>query len=120
MQPFPPTSDLLAFVGDCFAQISLDPYAVQFEFDGGTRLVVEECLEHFSPDGSKCRYECDASSGPPLLLHHLLQKRIVSLDREDWSLTFEFEDGAKLVVNSDNINLESGRFEHPDGTLTVF
>jgi hypothetical protein len=98
MQPFPPMSDLIRFEGDLIAQVRLDPFAVQFAFDSGVTIVAEHCIEQKEPDGTAFLYECVAQSGPPMLLHQLLFRRIVSIKRSELSLTFAFEGGSSLTV----------------------
>ena len=81
MQPFPPSAALQCFVGDAIAQVSLDPYGVQFSFESMRRLVAELRIEQIELDGTVWPYECEAAEGPPLIVHRLLYRRIVAVER---------------------------------------
>jgi hypothetical protein len=120
MQPFPPAQDLQCFVGDAIAQVSLDPYAVQFNFESMRRLVAERGIEHLEVDGKAWVYDCVAAAGPPLILHRLLYRRIVAIEREDVRLTFKMEDGSALVIHAEIGPYESGHIEAPETGFVVF
>jgi hypothetical protein len=120
MLPFPPADDLQCFVGDAVAQVSLDPNGVQFSFESMRRLVAELRIEQVEPNGTVWAYDCEAAAGPPLILHRLLGKRIVAVQREDLRLTFQIEDGSALIVVTELGPYESGHIEAPDSDLVVF
>jgi hypothetical protein len=120
MHPFPPAEDLQYFVGDAIAQVSLDPYAVQFSFESLRRLVAEQRIEHAEADGTVWEYDCQAAEGPPLILQRLLYRPIVAVEREDLRLTFRFDDGSALTVVSELGPYESGHIETPEKGFVVF
>ncbi len=120
MHPFPPAEELASFTGDAIAQVWLDPFAVRFVFESNRQVLAEERIEHFEPDGTCWSYDCEAAAGPPLILHRLLYRRIVAVEREDLRLTFRIEDGSALAIVSELGPYESGHFTSPDGGFTVF
>ena len=120
MQPFPSAESPKMLPGDRIAQIKLDPNSVQVLFESGLVLVVEESVEHVCVDQPSYVYRCEAWRDGPSLLHRLIQKSIVGIDRQDWSLALDLDDRSKLTVYSDDINFESGHFEYPDGSVLVY
>jgi hypothetical protein len=120
MHPFPPAATLQCFVGDAIAQVWLDPYGVQFKFESRRWLAAELRIEQFEPDGTVWGYNCEAADGPPLILHRLLYRRIVAVEREDLRLTFRIEDGSALAILSDLGSYESGQIEAPETGYIVF
>lgn len=120
MQPFPPAETLASFVGDAIAQMWLDPFAVRFIFESNRQLLAEERIEHTDADGTVWIYNCEAAQGPPLVLHRLLYRRIVAVERQDLRLTFRTEDGSVLAVLSALGPYESGHIHYPDGSFDVF
>ena len=120
MYPFPSDEQLRIFVGDAIAQVSMDPYAVQFSFESMRRLVAEHRIEHLEPNGTVWGYDCEAAEGPPLLLHRLLYRRIVAIEREDLRLTLRFEDTSALAVLSELGPYECGHIAAPEMGLVIF
>ena len=120
MRPFPPTAELQCFVGDAITQVCLDPFALQFSFESPRRLVAELRVEQLEPTGTEWAYDCKASEGCPLILHRLLGRRIVRVDREDLRLTFKFEDGSALTIVADIGPYESGHIDTPETGFVVF
>ena len=120
MRPFPPAADLQCFVGDSIAQVCLDPYGVQFSFESMRRVVAEFEIEQIEPNGTVWSYACEAAEGPPLILHRLLYRRIVAVEREDLRLTFKIQDGSALAILADIGPYESGHIEAPETGFVVF
>lgn len=120
MKQFPPASELTWLVDDAIVRLCIEACKIQFGFASGIQLYSEAGLEQYEADGASSIYSGEVDDGPPLLLHRLLQKRIVALVREDWCLKLAFEGGSELSVLSENGYFESGQFEHPDGKLSVF
>ena len=120
MRPFPPADDLQCFVGDAIAQISLDPFSIQLSFESTRRLLAEFAIEQIEPNGTLWAYGCQAADGPPLILHRLLYRRIVAVEREDLRLTFKIDDGSALAIVADIGPYESGHIETPETGLVVF
>lgn len=120
MYPFPAAPQLERFVGDAIAQVSFDPYAIQLSFESMSRLTAEQRIEHVEADGAVWAYDCKAANGPPLVLHRLLYKQIVAVEREDLRLTFRLEDGSSLAIFSEDGPYESGQIETADGEFIVF
>ena len=120
MHPLPPASELQRFVGDAIGQVWLDPFQTRFIFRGGSSLVAALRVEHVEPDGRRRPYDCVASEGAPLLLHRLLERPIVAVEREELCLTLKFEGGAALRVFSDLGPYESGQIWTDDRNWTVF
>ena len=84
------------------------------------RLVAELRIEQIEPDGTVWPYECEAAEGPPLILHRLLYRRIVAVEREDLRLTLRIEDGSSLAIFADVGPYESGHIEGPETGFVVF
>ena len=120
MHPFPSSAELPDLVGDAIAQVWLDPHGVRFRLESMGDVYVQYRLEHTEPDGSHWTYDCEAEAGPPLVLHRLLYKRIVSVEREDLRLTIGIDDGSSLAILSELGPWESGHFTAPDGDVVVF
>lgn len=120
MHPFPPAEALQCFVGDAIAHVSLDPYAVQFGFESGRRIVAEHRIEHAESDGTRWGYDCQAEEGSPLILHRVVYRRIVEVERDDLRLTFRMEDGSALSVLAELGPYESGHIEAPETGFAVF
>jgi hypothetical protein len=120
MHPFPPAADLQCFIGDAIAQVTLDPYGVQFSFESMRGLVAEFGIEQIEPNGTVWPYDCEAAEGPPLILHRLLYRRIVAVEREDLRLTFKIDDGSALAVLADIGPYESGHIEAAETGFVVF
>lgn len=108
MHKMPPFEQIARFVGDAIAQVRLDPYAVQLVFENMRQIDVNERLEHVEPDGTVWKYSCDAANGEPIVLHRLLYKRIVAVEREDLRFTLKIEDGSLLSIFSEIGPYESG------------
>ncbi len=119
MHPFPPSDALQFFVGDAIAQVSLNPYSVEFSFESMRRLVVEQRIEHVEPDGTVWSYDCQATERAPVVLHRLLYRGIVAVEREDLRLTFRIDGGYVLVVVSELGPFESGHIDAPEIGFTV-
>jgi hypothetical protein len=120
MQSFPPASDLQCFVGDEIAQVKLDPNGLQFSFQSKRLLAAEAGVEQTEPDGTVWPYDCQAADGPPLILHRLLYRRIVAVEREDLRLTFRFEDGSALAILAEISGYESGHIYLSETRFIVF
>lgn len=118
MHPMPPAEHVQPLVGDEIAQVRLDPYQVQFAFDSGRLLVAEHLIEHIEPDGMTHGYDCQASEKPPVLLHRLLYRPIVAVEREELALTLRIEDGAALRIRSTLGPYESGQIYMTPGDTT--
>ncbi|MGK7864402.1 hypothetical protein [Falsiroseomonas sp. E2-1-a4] len=120
MHQFPPSDALQFFVGDAIAQVRLDPFSLQFSFEGMRRLVVEHRIEHADPDGTIWAYDCQATERAPVVLQRLLNLRIVAIEREELRLTFRFGNGSTLAVMSELGPYESGHIYAPEIGFTVF
>ena len=120
MYLFPPASELQSLLGEVLAQVSLDPFQVQFRFESGRCLVAALRIEHVEPNGTVWPYGCEAWEGPPLLLHRLLQHRVAAVAREDLRLTLTFDDGSALRVFSDLGPYESGQLWSSNDDWIVF
>jgi hypothetical protein len=114
MIPFPLTSELPPIVGDSIGQVWLDPFAVRLLFESGVRIYAEFKIEQTEPDGSVWPYRCSDGSGEPVVLHRLLYKKIVTVDRLDFCLTLTFEDGSALSILSQDGPYESGMITTAD------
>lgn len=98
----------------------LDPYGVHFSFESTRRMAAYERIEHLEADGTILPYDCEAADGPPLVLHRLLYRKIVGVEREELSLTLRIEDGSALSIFSELGPHESGIIEAPEIGLAVF
>lgn len=120
MHPFPPADALQFFIGDAIAQVWLDPFSLQFRFETSRHLVVEHRVEHAERDGTVWAYDCQAAERAPVVLHRLLYRPIVAVEREELRLTFRMDDGSSLTVLSDLGPYESGHIDAPEIGLTIF
>lgn len=120
MHPFPPTEELQCFVGDAIAQVQLDPHTVQFSFESTRHLAAALRIEHVEPDSTVWTYDCQAAEDPPLVIHRLLYRRILAVEREDLRLTFRIDDGSALSVVSEVGPYESGHIIAPEIGFAVF
>lgn len=123
MRPFPPGKDLAFLIGQEIGQVRLDPWSTQFRFADGGQITLEGPVEHLDVQGHAHRHQhLDAQDRGPVVLHDLLQTRIVALHREDWRLTLTFETGAELRIDSEDGPYESGQIYPPgkDGEIIVF
>lgn len=108
MHPFPQASELQFLVGRELSQIALDPNSVQFRWSQGGQITVNDKLEHVDEDGVVHVYDCAAYTGPPLLLHRLLMKKIVMIEAQPLCLTLVFEGGQRLRLGSEEGPWECG------------
>ena len=108
MHKFPQSSELQFLVGKELAQIALDPNSVQFRWSEGGQISVTNDLEHVDEDGVVHLYDCAAFTGPPLLLHRLLMKKIVMIEVQPLCLTLGFEGGQQLRLMSEEGPWECG------------
>ncbi|MFL6776950.1 MAG: hypothetical protein ACJ8FN_11220, partial [Sphingomicrobium sp.] len=97
-----------------------DPHGVRFSFESLRRLVAELRIEQTEPNGTVWPYDCEAAEGPPLILHRLLYRRIVAVERDDLRLTFRIEDGSALAVLAELGPYESGHIETAETGFVVF
>jgi hypothetical protein len=84
------------------------------------RLVAEHRIEHVEPDGTVWGYDCEAANGSPLIVHRLLYRRIVAVEREELRLTFKIEDGSVLAILADIGPYESGHIDAPETGFVIF
>ncbi|WP_164156986.1 hypothetical protein [Sandarakinorhabdus rubra] len=120
MHPFPSASTLDAFIGDEVAQVWLDPYGVRFIFESQSQIYAETSVMQIEPNGKEWLYECVGHDGAPVVFHRLLNKPIVSVEREDLRLILRMEDGSALVVYSELGSHESGHIIMGSGDFIVF
>lgn len=108
MHLFPQSHELQFLVGSELAQIALDPNSVQFRWSQGGQITVTGDLEHVDEDRIVHLYDCAAHTGPPLLLHRLLMKKIVMIEVQPLCLTLGFEGGQQLRLRSEEGPWECG------------
>lgn len=108
MHPFPPAAELQFIVGREFGQIVLDPNGVQFRWVEGGQITAQHIVDHLDEHGVTHIYDCSAFTGPPLMLHRLLMKKIMMLNRQDFCLTLMFEGGQRLKLFSEDGPYECG------------
>jgi hypothetical protein len=114
MHAFPPVSELQFLVGKELGQIALDPNSVQFRWSEGGRITVQWGFEHVDEDGATHSYDCTSWSGPPLLLHRLIQKKISAIEALPLCLTLTFEGGQLLRLKSEHCPYECGIIQFTD------
>jgi len=83
-------------------------------------LFASQRVEQVEPNGTLWVYDCEAAEGPPLVLHRLLYRRIVAVEREDLRLTFRIDDGSSLSVLSELGAYESGHINAPETGFAVY
>ena len=108
MHPFPQSSELQFLVGKELRQIALDPHSVQFRWAEGGQITVTGKIEHVDESGNTRSYDCTAYTGPPLLLHRLILKKIVMLEVQPLCLTLGFEGGQQVRLLSEEGPWECG------------
>jgi hypothetical protein len=108
MHPFPEASELQFLVGKELCQVALDPNSVQFRWSGGGQITVNDKLEHVDENGVVHPYDCAAFTGPPLMLHRLILKKIVMIEVQPLCLTLGFEGGQRLRLGSEEGPWECG------------
>ncbi|MGZ3173003.1 MAG: hypothetical protein ACXWJC_08095 [Croceibacterium sp.] len=108
MHAFPPSSELQFLVGKELCQIAFDPNSVQFRWSEGGQITVNDEMEHVDESGTVHFYDCTAYTGPSLLLHRLIQKKIVMLEVQPFCLTLGFEGGQLLRLRSEEGPWECG------------
>ena len=114
MRRFPVASDLAFLIGKELTQIALDPNSVQFRWWGGGQITAQHDFEHVDEDRHTHRYECAAFNGPPLLLHRLIQKKVVMLEADARCLTLGFEGGQLLRLYAEEGRGECGLIQYTD------
>jgi len=114
MHPFPPSSELQFLIGKELAQVVLDPHSVQFRWLDGGQITAQHDFDHVDEDGRVHRYDCRAFAGPPLLLHRLIQKKILMLEAAPFCLTLMFEGGQILRLRSEEGPYECGLIQVAD------
>jgi len=118
MYEFPPSSELSHLISDELMQVCLDPHSTQFRFERNS-ITSEFDIEHVEPDGSVWRYESTASTGPAIMLHRLVQKKIAALHSEGLKLSVIFDNGAELRFFSEIGPYECGQIGG-EGKLIIF
>ena len=108
MHPFPSLAELQFLVGRELGQIALDPNSVQLRWSEGGQITVTGELEHLDECGATHSYDCAAFTGPPLLLHRLIMKKVAMVDVEPLCLTLVFEGGQQLRLMSEEGPWECG------------
>lgn len=96
MDAFPHASELQFLVGKQLTEIRFRANSVQFRWWEGGRIDAMSAIEHVDESGKTHRYDNASFSGPPILLHRLISKRIATLSVEPLRLTLVFEGGQKL------------------------
>jgi hypothetical protein len=114
MHPFPSPGELQFLVGKELGQIALDPNSVQFRWSEGGQITVTGELEHLDETGTT---HCAAFTGPPLLLHCLIMKKVVMLDVERLCLTLVFEGGQQLRLRTEEGPWECGLIQFTENLV---
>lgn len=123
MHAFPPAEALGFLVGLQFAQITLDPWSLQFRFEDGGQISVQGKIEHIDEGGAVHPHDCEDHQGNALYLHQLLQQPVCAVDVDPDCLTLAFANGAKLRIFTDLGPYECGQIWPPSVTgvgLIVF
>lgn len=108
MHAFPDASELQFLVGKELGQIALDPNSVQFRWSEGGQITVNDKLEHVDENGVVHTYDCASFTGPPLLLHRLIMKKVVMIEVQPLRLTLSFEGGQRLRLGTEEGPWECG------------
>ena len=120
MRPFPPAAHLQFFIGASFAQISLDPYSLQFQLDNGGGLFVEGRIEQITPTDEAHTYDCAKRDNSALYLHQILLDPIIEVKTEPLCLSLIFTSGTVLRIFSEIGPHECGQIFAPgDGTAGI-
>jgi hypothetical protein len=108
MNLFPPAASLQFLVGEVIGQICLDPNSLQFRFEDGGQITVEDRIEHVDGSGAVHAYECGQRDGP-IFLHQLVQTRIDKVEVDGLCLSLGFDGGAVLRIFSELCPYECGQ-----------
>lgn len=114
MHPFPSTSELQFLIGKELSHITIGPHAVQFHWWNGGLINAQYDFEHVDEDRHTHRYDCTAFTGPPLLLHRLVQKQVLMLQADALCLTLMFDGGQLLRFHSEEGPYECGLIQVTD------
>jgi hypothetical protein len=114
MHEFPPLSELQFLIGKELGQVALDPHSVQFRWSEGGQITVQHDFEHVDEEGRTHVYGCTAHVGPPLLLHRLIQKKVLLVEVQPLCLTLTFEGGQILRLRSEKGPWECGLIKLAD------
>jgi hypothetical protein len=116
MHPFP-SADRLPFLLEGSPRldgITVAPYVLNLQLDNGCSLTCEWKLTYVDQAGTESIYEREWRNEAPIHFHHLLEQRLILLDREDYALTLRFAGGGMLIIHSYNGPYECGQIYGPD------
>jgi hypothetical protein len=111
---FPPPSELQFLVGKELSEVALAAHSVHFRWWGGGQISVNGDIEHVDQNGTVHEYDGTAYAGPPLLLHRLIQKRVVMLEVQPTRLALGFEGGQQLRLLAEGGRGECGVIQFTD------
>jgi hypothetical protein len=114
MHPFPTASELQFLVGKELSHIALAAHSVHLHWWNGGVINVTGDIEHVDETGAVHLFDSTAHTGPPLLLHRLIQKKVVMLDVQPLCLTLAFEGGQQLRLRSEEGPYECGVIQFTD------
>lgn len=118
MHEFPPESKLGFFVGLPLSNVTLQPFTIDFWFEGNVLMSVEHVLEHIDGAGTKQEIDIQAGYGA-ISLHKLIGRKVTSFRRQPLCLSLKFEDDQVLNVFSDLSAYEAGNIHH-QGRIFIF
>jgi len=96
------------------AEVAIGSQQVRCCWWEGGQISVQGNLEHVDESGRVHSYDGAAYSGPPLLLHRLIQKRVVMLEVQPMRLTLGFEGGQQLRLLAEAGRGECGVIQFTD------
>ena len=86
-------------------------------------ICAEYRVEHIEPGGTTWPCECALADAPPLVLHRLIGRKVVTVQRDsDQSFSLHFSGGATLTIHAADGATESGHLGCEDGErmLVIF
>lgn len=92
----------------------LDPWSTQLRFADGGRITIEGPFDHWDEQGRVHTHQAGEQQDlGPVFFRDLIQQRITRLESEPARLTLVFENGARLLIGSEEIPYEGGQVYPP-------
>ncbi len=110
MHPFGPRETLTFLINDTLAQISIDPYSLQFSFESGTNVTAEFGVTFVAADGTQGYCDVQQQVMPSLTtVHDFISKVVTDIAVNEQRLDLIFSSGAVLQIHTDLGMYESGQ-----------
>jgi hypothetical protein len=77
-------------------------------FDNGCVIAVEHSITYRGASGGSTTYAKEWRNEQPIIFHRLLERRLIGVASNEWSLELAFEGDESLIVHSDSSPYEAG------------